>query len=168
MASETGLDRTQQLWDIEQIKRVKYAYCRCLDTANFEEMRELFTEDASINYVGGRYRYAFAGRDKILNALSNAFHSKAVGCHQVHHPEIDVLTPDTAKGKWYLRDWFLDTHYKVVTEGSAIYEDDYVKQGGRWRIRHASYVRIFETMAEVKELPNLTSHFLAKAGKKVV
>jgi hypothetical protein len=155
------------LEDIELIKRLKYAYCRCLDTANFTEMKTLFTEDAGICYVGGRYRYEFQGRDKIITALENAFHSQAVACHQVHHPEIDVLSPTTAKGTWYLRDWFLDLKYKIVTEGSALYRDDYVKQGGRWLIQRATYERIFETMAEVAQLPNLTSHYLATHGKKL-
>ena len=159
-------DLAQQLYDIEQIKRLKYAYCRCLDTANFTEMRELFVEDAHICYVGGRYKYEFTGREKILNALANAFHSRAVGCHQVHHPEIDVLSATEAKGTWYLRDWFMDLQYKVVTEGSALYRDTYVKQDGRWKFKEATYERIFETMAEVKELPVFTSHYLAKTGKK--
>lgn len=155
------------LEDIELIKRVKYAYCRCLDTANFAEMRTLFTEDASISYVGGRYKYEFQGRDKIIAALENAFHAEAVGCHQVHHPEIDVVSPTEAKGTWYLRDWFLDLRYKLVTEGSALYRDTYVKRDGRWLIQRATYERIFETMQELKELPALTTHYLAKTGKKL-
>jgi Asp-tRNA(Asn)/Glu-tRNA(Gln) amidotransferase A subunit family amidase len=156
---------TLMLEDIELIKRLKYAYCRCLDTANFAEMRTLFTEDASISYVGGRYKYAFQGRDKIIQALENAFHSQAVACHQVHHPEIDVISPTEATGTWYLRDWFLDLRYKLVTEGSALYRDSYVKREGRWLIQRATYERIFETMTEVKDLPNLTSHYLGQHGK---
>ena len=155
------------LEDIELIKRLKYAYCRCLDTANFTEMKTLFAEDASICYVGGRYRYEFKGRDKIITALENAFHSQAVACHQVHHPEIDVLSATEARGTWYLRDWFLDLKYKIVTEGSALYRDDYVKQDGRWLFQRATYERIFETMAEVTQLPNLTSHYLGKHGKRL-
>lgn len=155
------------LEDIERIKRLKYAYCRCLDTANFTEMKTLFTEDASICYVGGRYRYEFKGRDKIIAALENAFHSQAVACHQVHHPEIDVLSPTEAKGTWYLRDWFLDLKYRIVTEGSALYRDDYVKQDGRWLFQRATYERIFETMGEVAQLPNLTSHYLGQHGKRL-
>lgn len=155
------------LEDIELIKRLKYAYCRCLDTANFAEMRTLFTEDASISYVGGRYRYEFQGRDKIIAALENAFHSEAVACHQVHHPEIDVVSPTEAKGTWYLRDWFLDRRHKIVTEGSALYRDTYLKRDGRWLIQRATYERIFEVMEEVKQMPNITSHYLGQHGRKL-
>ena len=155
------------LEDIELIKRVKYAYCRCLDTANMDEMRTLFTEDASISYVGGSYRFEANGREKILEALANAFHNKAIGCHQVHHPEIDVLSATDAKGTWYLRDWYLDLRHKIVTEGSALYRDTYVKRDGRWLFQRATYERIFETMDEVKTVPNLTSHYLGKHAKKL-
>ncbi|MGV2482310.1 UNVERIFIED_CONTAM: nuclear transport factor 2 family protein, partial [Salmonella enterica subsp. enterica serovar Weltevreden] len=35
------------LEDIELIRQLKYAYCRCIDTANIAELRTLFTEDAA-------------------------------------------------------------------------------------------------------------------------
>lgn len=153
------------LEDIELIKRLKYAYCRCLDTANMAEMKELFTEDAAICYVGGRYRFEAKGRARILEALEGAFHSQAVACHQVHHPEIDVLSAAEAKGTWYLRDWYLDLRHKIVTEGSALYHDDYVKRDGRWRILRATYERVYESIAEVKDMPNISAHYLGKHGK---
>ena len=34
------------LLDIEAIKRVKYAYLRCLDQKLWDEMADVFTEDA--------------------------------------------------------------------------------------------------------------------------
>ena len=45
------------LEDYELIRQLKYRYCRCIDTANLDELRELFTEDASVCYVGGSYRF---------------------------------------------------------------------------------------------------------------
>lgn len=154
------------LEDIELIKRVKYAYCRCLDTANMDEMRTLFTEDASISYVGGSYKFEADGREKIIEALASAFHNQAIGCHQVHHPEIDVLSATDAKGTWYLRDWYLDLRYKIVTEGSALYRDHYVKRDGRWLIQRATYERVFESMYELPQLPHIKSHYLGKHGRK--
>ena len=50
------------LEDLELIKRLKYAYCRCIDTANIKEVKELFTEDAGVCYVGGTYRFEANGR----------------------------------------------------------------------------------------------------------
>jgi hypothetical protein len=154
------------LEDIEHIKRLKYRYCRCIDTANIAELKELFTEDASVCYVGGSYRFEAQGRDKILEALEYAFHSQAIAFHHVNHPEIDV-TGDKATGTWYLKDWFLDLKNKVITDGSALYKDTYVKRGGRWLIQRATYERIYEIVTPVTDVPNITAHYLARHGKKL-
>jgi len=155
------------LEDIELIKRVKYAYCRCIDTANMAELKTLFTEDASVCYVGGSYRFEAQGRDKILEALEYAFHSEAIAFHHVDHPEIDLVSPAEAKGTWYLKDWFLDLRNKIITDGSALYQDTYVKRGGKWLIQRATYERIYEIVTPVTDVPNITAHYLAKHGKKL-
>jgi len=155
------------LEDIELIKRVKYAYCRCIDTANMAELKTLFTEDASVCYVGGSYRFEAQGRDKILEALEYAFHSEAIAFHHVDHPEIDLVSPTEAKGTWYLKDWFLDLRNKVITDGSALYKDTYVKRSGQWLIQRATYERIYEIVTPVTDVPNITAHYLAKHGKKL-
>ncbi len=158
---------TLALEDIELIKRLKYAYCRCIDTANMAELKTLFTEDASVLYVGGSYRFEAQGRDKILEALEYAFHAEAVAFHSVNHPEIDVLSPTEAVGTWYLKDWFLDMRHKIVTDGTALYKDKYLKRDGRWQIHYASYERVYEIVTPVTEMPNLTAHMLGKLGKKL-
>ncbi len=155
------------LEDLELIRRLKYAYCRCIDTANIAELRELFAEDASVCYVGGSYRFEAQGRDVILEALGNAFHAEAIAMHHVNHPEIDFVSPTEATGVWYLKDWFLDLRHKIITDGTALYRDRYVKKNGRWLIQHASYERIFEIVTPVTETPNITAHWLAKHGKKL-
>jgi len=155
------------LEDLELIRRVKYAYCRCIDTANVDEVRSLFTEDASVCYVGGTYRFEAQGRDKIVEALSYAFHAEAIAVHNVHHPEIDFVSPSEAAGVWYLKDWFLDLRRKIITDGTSLYRDRYVKQDGRWLIQHASYERVYEIVTPIDEAPNITAHLLAQRGKRL-
>lgn len=155
------------LEDIELIRQLKYAYCRCIDTANIAELRTLFTEDAAVCYVGGTYRFEAQGRDTIIDALENAFHADAIAMHHVNHPEITVTSPTEATGVWYLKDWFLDLRHKVITDGTSLYRDRYVKRDGKWLIQYASYERIFEIVTPVTETPNITAHYLAKHGKKL-
>lgn len=157
----------QQLIDLEAIKRLKYAYCRCIDTANIEELKTLFTEDASVHYVGGSYTFQTEGRDKIIEAIRYAFHADAVATHNVNHPEIDFVSATEATGIWYLKDWFLDLHHKIITDGTALYRDRYLKQDGKWLIAHASYTRIYEMVTAVTETPKLTAHYLATHGQKL-
>lgn len=153
------------LEDIERIKQLKYRYCRCIDMANLEELKELFTEDASVRYEGGSYLFEAQGRDKIIEAIGYAFHAEAIAMHHVNHPEIEVTSPTEATGTWYLKDWFLDLRNRIITDGSALYRDTYLKQDGQWKIKRATYSRIFEIVTPVTETPNITAHYLAKHGK---
>jgi hypothetical protein len=154
------------LEDIELIKQLKYRYCRCIDMANLDELKTLFTEDASVRYQGGSYLFEAQGRDKILEALGYAFHSEAIAFHHVNHPEIEVTSPTEAKGTWYLKDWFLDLKNKIITDGSALYKDSYVKQNGKWLIKRATYERIYEIVTPFTDKPNITAHYLAKHARK--
>ncbi|HET8881026.1 MAG TPA: nuclear transport factor 2 family protein [Solimonas sp.] len=155
------------LEDLERIKRLKYAYCRCIDTANLAELKDLFTEDASVRYVGGSYVFEAQGRDTILEALANAFHADAIAVHHVNHPEIDFVSPTEATGVWYLKDWFCDLRNKIYTDGTSFYRDTYVKQDGQWKIKRATYERVFEIVTPFTEAPNITAHYLAKHGRKL-
>jgi hypothetical protein len=156
---------TLRLEDLELIKRLKYAYCRCIDTAGIDELRDLLTEDVSVCYVGGSYRFECAGREAVLEALASAFHSQAIALHHVNHPEIDFISDNEATGTWYLKDWFLDLKHRIITDGSALYRDTYVREGGRWKIKRASYERIFEIVTPFEQAPNITAHWLAQHGR---
>lgn len=155
------------LEDLELIRQLKYAYCRCIDTAGFEELATLFCEDASVRYEGGSYLFEAQGRDTILNALRHAFHSQAIALHHVNHPEITLQSATEATGTWYLKDWFCDLRNKIVTDGSSLYRDTYVKREGRWLIQRSTYSRIFEIVTPFTEPPNITAHLLARTGMKL-
>ena len=142
------------LVEIELIKRVKYAYFRNLDLKQWDEIRELFTEDASASYGGGAY--AFEGRDAIV-----AFFRKAMGrqnflsSHKAHHPEIDLTGPGTATGVWALEDIVIDLQWELDIHGAAFYEDDYVKVDGAWKIARTTYKRVFEEISSRAGRPGL-------------
>ncbi|WP_341920119.1 nuclear transport factor 2 family protein [Hydrocarboniphaga effusa] len=155
------------LEDLELIRRLKYRYCRCIDTASFDELRGLFVEDASVCYVGGTYRFEAQGRDSILDALGYAFHAEAIALHHVNHPEINFVSDTEATGVWYLKDWFLDLRNKIITDGSALYRDTYVKRDGEWLIKRATYERIYEIVTPFEQAPNITAHWLARSGKRL-
>ncbi|MHA7835545.1 MAG: nuclear transport factor 2 family protein [Algiphilus sp.] len=150
---------------IELIRQLKYRYFRAIDTADMETLKEVFTEDATVCYVGGTYRFEAEGRDKILEALSYAFHAEAIAFHHGNHPEIEVHSDFEASGRWYLRDWFLDLRRKKTTDGASFYKDKYVYKDGAWRIQHSGYERVWEIVEPVTHTPNITAHYLAKHGK---
>ena len=105
------------LEDIERIRQLKYRYFRGIDTADIELLRGVLAEDVHIDYHGGTYRWQVDGRDAMLAAIAAYFNEHAVACHTGHHPEIEVLTPTTATGIWYLTDVFINLREKLVTTG---------------------------------------------------
>jgi hypothetical protein len=133
----------EDLVEIEQIKRLKYAYARCLDLKRWDEIAGLFTDDAVAAYSGGGY--SFEGRDAIVGFLTRSmgaetFHSS----HKMHHPEIDLTGPDTAHGVWALDDVVVMTDFELTIRGCSFYDDEYVKHNGRWLIHRTGYRRVFE------------------------
>jgi hypothetical protein len=80
-----------------------------------------------------------------------------VSLHQVHHPEIELLTAKTARGRWYLEDYVVNESpdhpvmpARIELRGAAFYEDEYARVRGEWKIRRTGYERTFE---EQRELP---------------
>jgi len=131
-----------ELTDLEHIKRLKYAYLRCLDQKDWDGLRELLVEDATAAYSGGRYTYR--GRDEIVgfverNMGREQFHSS----HRAHHPEI-TLEGDRAEATWALEDIVVDSEWSFLLIGAAFYEDVYVRTGATWQIQHTGYRRSFE------------------------
>ena len=107
--------KLEKLLDIEEIKKLKYRYFRGIDMADMELLESLFTDNASLDYRGGSYRWQVKGKKDILEQIANAFHSDALACHQGHHPEIEITGLNTAKGLWYLSDIFTDTKTQTTT-----------------------------------------------------
>ena len=134
------------LVDLEQIKRLKYSYLRCLDQKRWDELRTLFTADATASYGGGRHTYE--GADAIVDWIAGAMGDPGVhSAHRCTQPEIDFLSATEATGTWALVDWVIDTRFDVTIDGASFYEDRYVKQADGWRIAHTGYKRTFEEIA---------------------
>lgn len=145
---------TNELLEIEAIKRLKYKYMRCVDLKLWDELSGLFVPDATCAYSGGRYSHS--GRDEIVAWLKQSmerdgFHSS----HSVHHPEIELTGPDTATGIWALEDVVIDTDHDIQLSGSAFYHDRYQKHDGLWLFEHTGYERVFEQIESRADRPGL-------------
>ena len=147
----------EDLVEIEAIKRLKYRYVRLLDLKEFDEMEELFLEDATASYSDGTRSYE--GRDAIIGFLRDALSPRTmVTSHKVHQPEIDLTGPDTATGTWGLEDVVIITDHALEIRGAAFYSDRYTKVDGEWRISHTGYQRLYEEMGMRPESLKLTAN----------
>jgi uncharacterized protein (TIGR02246 family) len=150
-------DASMELTDLlefEEIKRVKYAYMRCIDQKLWSEIAGLFTDDAVAAYSGGKYQ--FHGRDAIVDFLernmgSPTFHSS----HRVHRPEIELTGPDTAVGVWAMDDVVVMTDWDLAVRGAAFYTDEYRKVDGHWKIARTGYKRTYEEIQARADVPGL-------------
>lgn len=154
----------QRLMDIEAIKQLKHAYFRCVDTANLEELGTLFHDDVQVRFKGGGYEWNLNGRQEYVNNIGMAFSKEAVGQHNAHHPEIQILSETEATGMWYLADNMWILNHNALTTGTALYWDRYQKVDGKWLIKETNYERIYEINQTLEERPNLSSHYLGVHG----
>jgi hypothetical protein len=144
------MDDLQRIVEIEAIKQLKYRYFRFLDLKQWDDMRELFVEDATAAYSGGKF--AFDGRDKIMEFLTNALgRNSMLTAHHGHHPEIELDGDSSATGVWALWDTVIDTQNHFTIRGAAFYRDEYVKLDGGWRFRSTGYERTYEEMEPYPE-----------------
>jgi hypothetical protein len=154
----------QRLMDMEAIKQLKYAYFRCIDTANLEELGTLFHDDVSVHFIGGSYEWKLEGREEYLANVGVSFSNQSIGHHNGHHPEIQMLSDSEATAIWYLADNMWILNHKAFTTGTALYSDRYLKVDGRWLIKDTYYERLYEINRKLEENPVLGSHYLGVHG----
>ena len=154
----------QRLMDMEAIRQLKYAYFRCVDTANLEELATLFHEDVSVHFIGGTYEWKVQGKQDYVKNIGVSFSREAVGQHNAHHPEIQMLSETEATAIWYLEDNMWILNHNAKTFGTAIYWDRYLKVDGKWLIKDTNYERVFEINEQLEARPNLSSHYLGTHG----
>lgn len=157
----------QALKDIEEIRLLKHAYFRGIDSADLDLLRSLMHPEVTVHFIGGGYEWKLAGRDQYLEAIGNNFNSEVIAQHNGHHPEIHLLSPTEAEGTWYLHDNFYNLRERLYTTGTAFYHDRYVKVDGKWLLRSTQYKRHYEIVETMDKLPNVTVDYLAAHGRKV-
>ena len=158
----------EHLVALDDIKRLKYAYFRCLDQKRWDEMATLFAPDATAAYSGGKYHYE--GSDAIIafmrkNMDRPAFHTS----HRVHHPEIELISDTEATGTWAMEDVNVDTEFDFYLTGAGFYDDRYARIDGRWVITHTGYKRTFETIMPMsKNGMSLTASWWTTDGQSIL
>jgi SnoaL-like domain len=131
------------LLEIESIKKLKARYCRYLDTKNWQAWRTIFTDDffSDTSEAGGK---VIEGADEFV-----AFTRKSLGkpsqvtAHQVHAPEIELLSATTASGVWALED-VVRLAPGMTLRGYGHYHETYEKIEGQWRIKSSKLTRLRE------------------------
>ena len=150
------MDPVEELRAIEAIRQVKYCYLRCVDLKLWHEIGELFTADATVDYGTMVYGQPLkiSGRDQIVEFFRTKLGPDIITVHSAGQPEITVDGSE-ARGTWSFQDTVIATEHRVVITGAAFYRDRYERgEDGRWRIAHTGYVRTYEAMMSLDDLPS--------------
>jgi hypothetical protein len=144
------------LVELEKIRQLKYRYLRCVDLKLWDEIGDVFTEDATADYgtpSAGR-PLKLGSRQEIVSFLRDSLGNGIITLHAAGQPEIQI-EGDQATGTWRFEDTVIATEFKVVICGAAFYEDRYVRgEDGTWRILHTGYQRIYESTMSLDDLPS--------------
>lgn len=121
--------RLRQLADRLELQELIVRYAICLDSRDFDGLRELWATDAVFDSVAGRS----AGRDAVVDYYRERLRSWGITFHIPHGQVLNTLTDDEAEG-------IVLAHSEVVMGGTALYSalryrDRYRREDGAWRFQ---------------------------------
>ncbi len=126
------MDKVQWLYDVENIKQLKYEYCaQCDDSYNPKGIANLFTEDGV--WDGGDFGLC-EGRDAIESFFSSTPDLVEFAIHSVTNPIIQV-DGDTATGSWKLWQPMVYRNGSKAFWYAAEYNEVYVRTPDGWRFK---------------------------------
>jgi hypothetical protein len=147
MASEiASLERTaSHLRDVNEIARLQRIYGYYLDRSDWDNVVDLLTDDATAEYAGSGVYVGKESVRKLLYAIGYGKRGIPPGMLREHiqfQPVIDVA-PDglSAKGRWRVFA-LLGVSGEYARWQAGPYENEYRKEGGKWKI---SKIRWYET-----------------------
>lgn len=120
------------------IANLKAAYCRLLDTKDWEGWGRLFTEDFLLDVTGSGGE-VLRGRDAVVASVRGSI-GTARTAHQVHFPEI-AIDGDTATAIWPMQDRVVWDGGRALT-GWGHYHERYVRTADGWRIAEQKLTRL--------------------------
>lgn len=133
--------RIARLEAIEEIRRLKARYFRCVDLRQWDEFATLFADDFVPDF--GESTSGPVDKATFVAAVARHFAS-GLSVHHGHEPEIEILDETNARGLWPMYDLVEsppDSGYRNHT-GWGHYAETYRKLDGRWQIASTKLTRI--------------------------
>ena len=122
------MDAVERLLAIEEIRALVQRYAISFDDHDWETLATLWTEDAAFVAAG----VAFEGRETLLEFLTTCLPEDYEGKHFCAPPLIDLAEDGvTARARTDVV-WIPQNFETTIV---ARYDDELVKQDGRWLIR---------------------------------
>jgi hypothetical protein len=149
-------DRLINVEDIQEIEKLQRIYGYYLDNRHYEEVIDLFSEKAESIEIGGMGVYL--GKKGVINLMRNYYGASPPypGKMAMHLQLQGVVhidpSGDTAKGRWYC---LMIQAQKINKKpeikaiwGHGKYENEYIKENGKWMIKKILFINTFRTPYE--------------------
>jgi hypothetical protein len=136
-----------RLSDRLALQELKASYFRLLDTKQWSQWRDLFTDDlvfyADDALIPTETQPMTTGGDEFVEMVSSTL-ADAVTVHQGHMPELRFADERHAHGIWAMFDWVDSSGSGGASmQGFGHYHEHYVKgDDGRWRIEELRLTRV--------------------------
>jgi hypothetical protein len=124
-----------RLSDIEAIRQMRYKYWHAIRDVDLDTLLALFSENPVADFGLGENMVA-VGRDAV-----EKLYKMTVGTWKPNGqfprgfiPEIEITGDKTAKGTWMVEAQTLDWEKRLVTNVGCLYDEEYVREDGQWRI----------------------------------
>jgi hypothetical protein len=140
-----------ELADRLAIFELKARYCRLLDTKQWDEWAQLFTEDYVLDVSEAGGGPPIEGRDAAMASVFDSI-GQAVTAHQVHFPEI-TINGDEALAVFPMQDRVLFGAGKYSLTGYGHYHDNLVRVDGEWKIAKLKLTRLHTDFQPAEAAP---------------
>ncbi len=129
-------DLEQRLNELEAhnaIRELKARYLACCDAKDTAGFRAAFMDgkiDIDYGPIG-----CFDNADALVAVFRQiACHPHMLEWHHGSNPQIELLTPDHATGRWSLQYQLINTQDNTLTQLGGEYEDEYRLSDAGWKI----------------------------------
>jgi ketosteroid isomerase-like protein len=129
--------RVQAIEDAEEIKKLHQRYMDLMDDLKYEEVLDLFTEDAAIEVRNSGVKQGADARRELYLGMRDMKHGVRDNCHMAIHPDITVHGA-TASGTWLVYMLYEDPEGAWVQGRNEV---DYRKENGRWKFSRLKFTR---------------------------
>jgi hypothetical protein len=150
------MDRIGRLEDITDIRRIQFSYGYYIDYCHYEDVLDLFAEDAEVVFLSGVYKGRASIKRLYVDWIQTLFNQGREGADDgflfdhIQMQDVITVAPDrnTAKGRFRgvliggshdIRKYRPPGVPQQFME-SGIYENDYVRQDGVWKIKRLDYM----------------------------
>ncbi len=148
--------RVGTLEDVNDIRRLHFSYGYYIDYCHYEDVVKLFAEDGEVVFLSGLYKGHKGIRRIYIDWILNLFNQGREGADDgflfdhIQMQDVITVAPDrqTAKGRFRgvllggshdIREYRPQGVPQQFME-SGMYENDYVRENGVWKIKRLDYV----------------------------